>query len=172
MNLKNKENTYYNLHRDLLPNNLFFDSMLTILYKIFLLYKFFLMWPKLCNFSDIFGCARLSQLCSSAINCASTHHWLKLRENRKKNFFLSITIQDLKEYINDCLTCQKLSPFKNIKALQSYSLINSPGIWNGTDIMGPLFDSNKGNKFVFPLIDHFSRFIQTYSIPSIKRNYS
>lgn len=52
--------------------------------------------------------------------------------------------QDVKEYVKECLICQKLSPYKSIKAH-----LLSPGVWLGLDIVGPLHIPDKGNKYIF-----------------------
>ena len=78
--------------------------------------------------------------------------------------------QDLKEYCRSCLVCQKISPYNTIKApLQTYNTPIAPGVHLGIDIVGPLPETEKGNKYIFSVIDHFSRFLQTYPIPNIRK---
>ncbi|CAF3677787.1 unnamed protein product [Rotaria socialis] len=77
--------------------------------------------------------------------------------------------QSIKNFINSCLLCQAKSSHGLHKApIQSFPDIKAPLEYVAVDIVGPLSTTSRHNKYMFTVIDMFSRFAQVYAIPNIK----
>lgn len=92
----------------------------------------------------------------------------KIVDNLVDRFYWPTMKSDLKEFIQNCDTCQKttVSKHKQIAPLQPI-LPNRPLELVTSDILGPLKETPRNNKYVLSIIDHFTKFIQLFPLANI-----
>jgi len=93
----------------------------------------------------------------------------KIISNLSDRFYWPMMKTDLKEFIKNCDLCQKSTnaKHKQIAPLQPI-LPNHPLEIVTSDIMGPLKQTPRNNKYILCIIDHFTKFIQLYPLPDIE----
>lgn len=93
--------------------------------------------------------------------------YIKTLYRAEELFYWPNMRQDIKEYCTSFLICQKISPYNSIKSpLQIYNTPLSPGVHLGIDIVGQLPETEKGNKYIFSIIDHFQDFYKHTPFPT------
>ena len=76
--------------------------------------------------------------------------------------------QHVKNFVNQCVVCQKLSYIKPAIITQKYTLAaDSPMDRIAIDTIGPLPVDQHGNMYIIVIICLFSRFIELYASPSV-----
>lgn len=91
--------------------------------------------------------------------------------HRADNLFFRTNIKDIKGYVKECLICQKFSSYKCTVSKHYFKLtiLLFPRTLIWMNIMNPLPITDKWNKYIFSILDHFSRFLQTFRISNIKK---
>ena len=97
--------------------------------------------------------------------------FLKTLKRAQSMFYWVGQTQDVKEYVKKCLLCQKKSIGGGLRGeMKALSPITKPMERVGIDIMGELGRTQTGNKYVFTIVDHFTRFTQAYALPKKDTN--
>jgi transposase InsO family protein len=93
--------------------------------------------------------------------------FLKTLFKARKLFYWPNMVTDIKQYVTNCLLCQKRKPgLKNKSALGKFPQIVRPNNTLGCDLIGPMSTTENGNKYVLTMVDHFSRYVYLYPIPN------
>lgn len=73
---------------------------------------------------------------------------------------------DVVKWISECDRCQKSEKIKTIASI--LIPIKTEGPWQmiGIDLIGPLKESQSGNKYILTLTDLCSKFVEAFAIPS------
>ena len=84
----------------------------------------------------------------------------------KSRFYWYQMSKDVKHHLHTCAVCSaNRNPVKKFRApLQSY-LVGAPMDRVAVDIMGPLPETKRNNKYVLVLGDYFTRWVEAYGIP-------
>ena len=81
------------------------------------------------------------------------HNWWGMREN-------------VKRFIRQCPTCQKLSETANRVTVERFTLAEySPMERLDMDTIGPLPLDHRNNQYIIVIIDCFTRFVELYPVP-------
>ena len=93
----------------------------------------------------------------------------KIVNNLTDRFYWPTMRMDLREFIKNCDLCQKTThaKHKQIAHLQPILPIRPLELVT-SDIMGPLKETPRKNKYVLSIIDHFTKFVQLYAIENIE----
>ena len=86
--------------------------------------------------------------------------------NIQQSYFWPKMSEDIVTYISNCRTCSKVRPSFRRPPIQTL-LSDSPLQMIAVDFIGPLPES-QGMKYIFVVIDSFSRFPECYPISSLK----
>ena len=83
-----------------------------------------------------------------------------------QRFYWSGMNADVRSFVRQCYTCaSKKSPTKRRRApLQQY-VVGEPMQRTALDILGPLPETERGNKYVLVVGDYFSKWIEAYPVP-------
>ena len=83
-----------------------------------------------------------------------------------KRFYWYRMDHDVGWWIRTCDTCQRRKrPAKTPKAPMTINLSGFPNETVSMDFMGPFNTTNRGNKHVLCITDHFSRYARAYALP-------
>lgn len=78
----------------------------------------------------------------------ATRYWWRRRQ------------QDVDKYVRDCLPCAQRTQNKRLRIpMQTLPETSRPWQLTALDLVGPLPQTPRGNKYVLSIIDHFSRFL-------------
>ena len=76
---------------------------------------------------------------------------------------------DVRSYVRQCNVCaSKKSPAKVRRGLLQQYPVGSPMQRVALDILGPLPETNQGNKYVLVVEDYFTKWVEAYAIPDEK----
>jgi hypothetical protein len=68
--------------------------------------------------------------------------------------------RDCENYVYGCVACQQRSPYGKTKApLHPLPAASEPFEFIALDVVGPLPKTNRGNRYVLSILDHFSRYL-------------
>ena len=92
----------------------------------------------------------------------------KMRKRILKYFFWPGVYTDIREYCRTCETCQKIGKGGSImKApMEKPPIIDHPFSRLSIDVAGPLPQTKRGNRFVIAIVDHGTRWAETYPVPN------
>jgi hypothetical protein len=91
--------------------------------------------------------------------------FLKTLFKARRLFYWPNMVTDIKQYVSNCLLCQKRKPGLKLKsALGKFPPIAMPNHTLGCDLIGPMTQTAKGNKYVLTMVDHFSRYVYLYPL--------
>ena len=75
-------------------------------------------------------------------------------------FFWPNMLADVKRHCETCLDCQLRKPgIKNKAPLGTFPDIDQPMDRIGIDLIGPINESTNGSRYIFTIVDHFSRYV-------------
>ena len=93
--------------------------------------------------------------------------FVKTLNQVRKYFYWPNLASDVKLYCKTCLPCQKRKPGLHPNPpYGTFEEVTYPGQRVGIDLVGPWPETSKGNTFILTIIDHFSRFMELFAIPS------
>ena len=74
--------------------------------------------------------------------------------------------KDVVKWIGECDRCQRSEKIKTVAPV--LKPIKTEGPWQmvGVDLIGPLTESQSGNKYILTLTDLWSKFIEAFPLPS------
>ena len=91
----------------------------------------------------------------------------KTLHHTKRLFFWPKMASDVKQHVTHCVTCQKRTYRNLVKApIQALPPVRYPLQRVGIDLIGELSPSYSGNRYIFTIVCHFSRFVQAYALPN------
>ena len=87
----------------------------------------------------------------------------------RQRFYWAGMSADVRSFVRQCDTCaSKKSPAKARKApLQQYA-VGAPMQRVALDILGPLPETERGNKYILVIGDYFSKWVEAYPVPDEK----
>ena len=85
-------------------------------------------------------------------------------EKIKERYYWKGMLKDIETYIKSCDQCQRRGKTKNKQELHSIP-IYEPFYRIGIDIVGPLPQTTKGNKYIVVAIDYFTKWPEARAIP-------
>ena len=98
---------------------------------------------------------------------AAHNGFVKTLHRARDLFYWPNMAADIKAYVSHCLPCQKRKPGKVNKApLGEFEEVTRPMQRLGVDLIGKLDITEKGNLFILTIVDHFSRYLSLYALPS------
>ena len=78
--------------------------------------------------------------------------------------YLSISVD---HHIRDCDVCQRSKPaVKTLKAPMGTVQVTQPMERVAIDILGPLPETDRGNKYIIVISDYFTRWVEAYPVPN------
>ncbi|KAL5496713.1 hypothetical protein EMCRGX_G013057 [Ephydatia muelleri] len=83
-------------------------------------------------------------------------------------FFWKNMYEDIKKYVKECDVCQRMNP-KFVKSnAKLHPVPVRAQVWHkvGIDLIGPLPETKKGNKYIVTLLDYFSKWPEACPIPN------
>eukprot|EP00731_Ephydatia_muelleri_P010665 Em0005g1251a len=83
-------------------------------------------------------------------------------------FFWKNMYEDIKKYVKECDVCQRMNP-KFVKSnAKLHPVPVRAQLWHkvGIDLIGPLPETKKGNKYIVTLLDYFSKWPEACPIPN------
>lgn len=92
--------------------------------------------------------------------------FLELTIKLRKKYFHPSLLKIIETYISNCIVCKERNPLNIAKhgplqPSQIYNLFDKCHV----DLIGPLVETKRKNKFIIVCIDHFSKYIVTKAIP-------
>lgn len=76
--------------------------------------------------------------------------------------------EDISAYIASCKVCQKnKKPYRSPRAELGQMTVGAPLDRLSTDILGPLPETPRGNKYILTATDHFSNWVEIIPIPDL-----
>jgi hypothetical protein len=92
---------------------------------------------------------------------------VKTIERVLDRFYRPELIQQIKEFIRTCDTCQKVKAIIRTGADMMIIKPIRPNQLVTTDLAGPFIRSTKGNKYFMVMMDHFTKYLQIYPLRNI-----
>ena len=81
-------------------------------------------------------------------------------------FYWPNMVLDIKNYVKHCMQCLKRkSGIKNKAAMGDFPPVSEPNERIGLDLIGILPQTERGNRFILTVHDHFSKYTYIYPIP-------
>lgn len=85
----------------------------------------------------------------------------------RRRFYWIHYKQVIADFCKQCVVCQKRnSPTKRHKAPMKQHLSGAPFERIALDILGPLPESYRGNKYILVVSDYFTKWVESYGIPN------
>jgi transposase InsO family protein len=85
---------------------------------------------------------------------------------RDRFYWLNCT-NDVKDWCRKCTTCAASNgPHRKPKAEMQQYLVGSPFERIAVDVLGPLPQSDVGNKYIFVVMDYFTKWVEAYAVPN------
>lgn len=92
----------------------------------------------------------------------------KSQEKISQNFFWFEMKDDISAYIASCKVCQKnRNPYRSPRAELGPMTVGTPLDRLSTDILGPLPETPRGNKYILTATDHFSNWVEIVPISDL-----
>jgi hypothetical protein len=92
----------------------------------------------------------------------------KMRPTLMDRFWWPTMHDNLKDHIKSCETCNMSKDIpRKIGFYRPVPIGENPWERVGIDILGPLKESNQGNKYVVVLTDYFTRWADAFAVPAI-----
>lgn len=92
----------------------------------------------------------------------------KTQEKVVKNFFWFEMREDISAHVSGCKICERnRRPYRAAKAKMGNMTIGSPLERLSTDILGPLPETPRGNKYILTATDHFTNWVVIYPISDL-----
>lgn len=86
-----------------------------------------------------------------------------------EKYFAFNQFSDIKNYVLSCQKCLSRKARRNVPApFENVPLGKHPNDFISGDIVGPLRTSSNNSKYIFTIIDHFSKYIELYPISNIR----
>ena len=101
-------------------------------------------------------------------NCVLSGHLgaKKTREKLLQKFYWFGVREDVNNWVFCCDECGATkAPNKKPKAPLGSMPVGAPLDRLSTDVLGPLPESNRGNKFILVVSDHFTKWVEIFAIP-------
>ncbi|XP_023212871.1 uncharacterized protein LOC111615673 [Centruroides sculpturatus] len=89
-----------------------------------------------------------------------------LKKMRGKYFFPNMK-RKIKHFINRCEICQKFNRTTHKVPIQEVTHPNEPMQVIAVDVIGPVPESRRGNRYIIVFIDMFTRFIEAIPVPEV-----
>lgn len=87
----------------------------------------------------------------------------------QQRFYWSGVNAGVRSFVRQCDTCaSKKSPTKRRRAPLQQNVVGAPMRRMALDILGPLPETERGNKYVLVVGDYFSKWIEAYPVPDEK----
>lgn len=88
----------------------------------------------------------------------------KTYDRIKKRFFWPKMSDDVREYVNACVSCaqRKTSPHRKPALLQKFSTPKTPFFRIAMDVVGPLPVTNDGNKYILTVQDALTKYVEAF----------
>ena len=102
-------------------------------------------------------------------NMLSAHPGIfRTQRNIQDRFYFDGMLWKIKRYVKRCLKCNqhKYSQPKSQGLMQIFASVK-PFDVVGIDIVGPFKISNKGNKYILVMMDHFTRWVELRALPEV-----
>ena len=99
---------------------------------------------------------------------ASGHLGIKQTLARiEENYYWEGMYEDVRKYVTSCIACitKKMTPHKNIGELGTI-VASRPWEIIGSDMLGPLPLTAKGNRYILTFTDHFTKWVEAFAIKS------
>lgn len=91
----------------------------------------------------------------------------KTKQKIVQHFFWYEMMEDIVLWCNRCEVCAKTkTPAKKPKAPLGKLGIGAPWDRLGIDILGPFPESEKGNRYILVVTDHFSKWVELFAVPN------
>ena len=92
----------------------------------------------------------------------------RTQQSIQNRFYFDRMMVKIKRYVKKCLKCNqhKYSQPKSQGMMQVFASLKPFDIV-GIDIVGPFRVSNKGNKFILVMMDHFTRWVELRALPEV-----
>jgi len=90
----------------------------------------------------------------------------KTREKILQRFYWKDVRTDVQLWVKKCDVCHQIkTPSKNIRAPLGDMVTGSPWDRIATDVLGPLPESQAGNKYILVVSDYFSKWVEIFAVP-------
>ena len=91
----------------------------------------------------------------------------KTREKILQRFYWAGLRDDVSTWVKQCDQCVVTKgPTKHVKAPLGKMPTGAPWDRLSTDILGPLPESNQGNKYIMVVTDHFTKWVEIFALPN------
>jgi hypothetical protein len=92
----------------------------------------------------------------------------KTQEKVSRNFFWFEMREDISAYVAGCKTCEKnRKPYKAPRAELGRMAVGAPLDRLSSDILGPLPETPRGNKYILTVTDHFTNWVEILPIADL-----
>ena len=102
------------------------------------------------------------------LHCKETSGHLgadKTIENIQSRFFWISLNKDVRKFVKECFSCQKVKPPKQYCKPKLMPLAPTRTLLLITmDMAGPLPETPRGNKYILAICDHFTKYTKTYAM--------
>jgi hypothetical protein len=89
-----------------------------------------------------------------------------LQRVKERYYWVGMTL-DVKEWVKNCNACQRKSPVKkSSRAPMKQYTVGAPMERVAVDILGPLPETDRGNKYVLCVGDYFTKWVTAIAIPN------
>ena len=91
----------------------------------------------------------------------------KTKEKVLQRYYWFGVRQDINNWVARCHECGMTKPLpKHAKAPLGNMLVGAPLDRLSTDILGPLPETTKGNRFILVVSDHFTKWVEIFPVPN------
>ncbi|MDD9340752.1 MAG: transposase family protein, partial [Providencia heimbachae] len=92
--------------------------------------------------------------------------YLKTLHRIKRQLSWKGMTKDVKRYCEECLGCQRTKTSSHLRPapLELFERVNKPFARCAMDIVGPLPNTDSGNKYILTFQDHFSKYLEAFPI--------
>jgi Integrase zinc binding domain/Integrase core domain len=95
--------------------------------------------------------------------------WHRTYDRIRKKFKWKGMQKDIIKYVKRCLKCQQNKAARNTKMpMELVKVASEPFEKIYLDIVGPLEESNQGNKYILTIMDDLTRFMDCYALQTIE----